>query len=432
MIGAAAALTVAAASQAHALDLNAEPGLITETVASRDRLKYYDNLKIYGVESVSERPRVYAMPDGVRLGNFLAFQSVEETAVYDSNIFGTATNAEADWRSELKAALSVQSQLPRHQLLFNLNGKLVNYLNNPDQDHADGDAHIRGSIDVDHANAISASLNTEYKHEDLSASTVSRNAGEPIPVWRNGISAGWTHDAGLLYGTWSATAENRDYFSVKALDGSTLDQNFRDQTMYSTTLRGGYRFSPGYEAIGKVRAVRLTNEGDETTDRDSYGYEALAGVGWETNPLVSWMLIGGYGIRDYDRTDLDRLATYLVEGQVRWLPTQRLSLYATARRTIDDELGASDSGRINTSLDVRAEYDIYHNLVAVAAAGWQEGEFIGVDRTDTTFSAGAELQYFYTKNMLFTLGYEFDRRDSTQDDFDLDRHQVRIGGKLRF
>lgn len=434
VIGAAtaAALTFAGSSDAFALDINAEPGLITETVATRDRLKYYDNIKIYGAEAVGERPRVYAMPDGVRLGNFLVFPWIEETGVYDSNILGSAQNPVADWRSELKAAVSAQSQFPRHQLLFNIDGAQVNYLDNPSQDHTDGGAHVRGSFDVDHANAVSASVHTELKHEERSSSTAARDAAEPVPVWRNAVSAGWTHDAGKLYGTLSATAESRDFFSVKSLSGATLDQNFRDQMMYSSTLRGGYRFSPGFEAIGKLRALRAANEGDAVTDRDSYGYEALTGLSFETNPLLSWKVIGGYGLRDYDRTDLSNFATYLVEGQVRWLPTQKLSLYGTARRTIDDTLGADDGGRVNTSIDLRAEYEIYHDLVAVGTAGVTKGEYIGLSRTDTTFAAGAELQYFYTKNMLFTLGYDYDNRDSTQDNYDLSRHQVRLGGRLRF
>jgi hypothetical protein len=158
----------------------------------------------------------------------------------------------------------------------------------------------------------------------------------------------------------------------------------------------------------------------------------LMGLSLETNPLLKWQVIGGYGIRDYDRKDLETIATYLLEGSVRWIPTQKLSLYATGRRVIDDALGAEDGGRISTSLELRGEYEIYHDLVAVGTAGIIKGEFLGLNRTDLTYAAGAELQYYYTKNMLFTLGYEYDQRDSTQDDSDMTRHQVRLGGRLRF
>jgi hypothetical protein len=434
VIGAAAvaALTVVGTTPVTALDINAEPGLLTETVGTRDRLKYYDSSKIYGAASVSEKPRVFLMPDGVRLGSFLTFPSVTETGIYDTNIFGSAKNPEADWRSELKAAVSSQSQFSRHQLLFNVDGTLVNYLENTDQDHVDGGAHIRGSFDIDHANAVAASVHTELKHEDRSASTASRDAAEPVPVWTNTISAGITHDVGKLYGTISATAQTSDYFSVKAFDGSKLNQDYRDQTLYSGTLRAGYRFSPGFEAIGKLRTLRATNEGDAITDRDSYGYEATTGLSFETNPVLKWALVGGYGIRDYDRNDLDTFATYLVEGQVEWQPTQRLTLYGTARRTIDDALGAEDGGRVSTAIELRAEYELYHDLVGAITASAIEGEYIGLDRTDYNYSAGTELNYFYTKNMLLTLGYEYGSRNSSQDDFDLTRHQVRLGGKLRF
>jgi hypothetical protein len=429
---ATAALVAVVPMEAWALDINAEPGLITDTVATRDRIKNYDTSKAFGAQAVGEQPRVYALPDGVRVGSFMMFPWVEETGIYDTNIFGAAENKEADWRSELKAAVTAASQFPRHQLIFDVDAAQVNYLNNTDQNHTNGSAHIRGAIDVDHANILAASVHTEYKHEDRSASTSSRDAAEPVPVWRNAVSAGWTHDVGKLYGTISAAAETNDYFSVKAKDGSTLNQDYRDQESFSGTLRWGYRYSPGYELIGKVRALRSTNNGDQYTDRDSMGYEALAGLSFETSPLLKWQVVGGYGIRDYDRKDLDTLASYLLEGQVRWLPTQRLSLYGTTRRVIDDALGAEDGGRINTALELRAEYEIYHDLVAAATAGISQSEFIGNDRTDLNYSIGAELQYFYTKNMLFTAGYDYSQRDSTREDSNMDRHQIRLGGRLRF
>ncbi|MFN3868973.1 MAG: hypothetical protein ACK4MF_07910, partial [Hyphomicrobiaceae bacterium] len=45
-----AAASLALAFDAVALDLDGTDGLITETIASRERLKDYDNIKKYGAE----------------------------------------------------------------------------------------------------------------------------------------------------------------------------------------------------------------------------------------------------------------------------------------------------------------------------------------------------------------------------------------------
>ena len=55
--------------RAFALDLDGVDGLITETVASRDRQRVWDNSKRYGAESIDERDRTFAKPEGIRAGN---------------------------------------------------------------------------------------------------------------------------------------------------------------------------------------------------------------------------------------------------------------------------------------------------------------------------------------------------------------------------
>lgn len=326
----------------------------------------------------------------------------------------------------------MQSQLPRHVLDFNVGTKLVSYLDHTDQNYANANATLRGALHIDHANTLAVTILSDLSHEERHEITASRSAAEPVPIWRNRASIGLTHDAGKLYGTLSLTAEHLDFLDVEAIDGTLLNQDIRDQTTYSAQLRAGYRFSPGYEIIGKVRALRNTNNGNAKDNHDANGYEALAGVSWETNPLLKWDLLGGLGWRDYDRADLSTLQTHLLEGHVRWLPTQRLSLYGTAKYLIDDEIGADDGGRLLHEGDVRAEYEIYHDLVATAGAGIQQVEFLGTPRVDTVFSVNAGLQYFYTKNTLFTVDYTYDDRQSNEEGFDIQRNVFRIGGRLRF
>jgi hypothetical protein len=431
-VAAVAALSVGGAPSALALDLSTETGLITETVANRDRLRFYDSIKKYGAEAVSERDRKFALPDGVRVGNYTLSPWVEEAIVFDDNIYGTATDKQADWRSEFSTAVSAKSQLPRHVLDFNVGAKLVSYLEHSDQDYANADASVRGALHIDHANTLGVSVSTALDHEERSAITAPLAAAEPVTVYSHRATIGLTHDVGRLYGTLSVGAEYQDYDDVKTIDGSHLDQDTRDQLVLNGQLRAGYRISPGYEIVGKSRVIRTTNDGDAGTDRDVTGYEALAGVSWETNPLIKWELLGGVGWRDYDRADLDTLRTELFEGHMRWLPTQRLSLYATAKYTIDDSIGAQDNGRILHQGTVRGEYEIFHDLVATAGAGISEIDFIGEDRKDLVFEANAGLEHFYSKNVLLTVDYSYQNRDSNNDNFDLNRNVVRFGGRLRF
>ncbi len=431
---AAAAFSAMPYGGAAAIDVDSNGDLITDTVASQDMRREWQKAQEQGARTVEQADRGFAAPDGVRVGNFFIYPSVTETIAYDSNIYGQAKDPVADWRFITTPTLNVQSMLPRHAFDMTVFGRFMNFAEETDQNYANYGGSARGALHIDHAHTFSLSAVAKREHEERSALTASRAAAEPTPVDQFRVSAGLTRDAGRLYGTLSATADVLDYHSVAAIGGGTLNQSYRDQDIYATQLRAGYRISPGFDLVGKVRGIKQFNEPEVPglEDRNSKGYEVAAGLAFETDPLLRWRILGGYGVRNYDRADLANVATSLLEAQMQWLATSRLTLTANASREIVDELGAEDNGRIENTASLLADYEIRHDLFASANVGFTEAEFLGSDRVDDVFEAGVSLEYTYTKNMLFTLGYTYETRNSNDPDFDLDRSIVRAGGTLRF
>lgn len=420
------------APAAAALDLDGTDGLITETIASQERNKDYDDAKTYGAEPVRDRDRSYAMPDGLHAGNYTVFPSVGATVVYDDNIFRSDANKVSDWRSELTPAIKFQSQLPRHVLDLSLDGKIVNYLDNTSQDYANVRAKLDGALHFDHAHTLSASFLSALEHEERGEISSPLTAAEPIEVFHNRASVGVTRDVGRLYGTLMATFERWDYADVRALNGDRLDQDFRDTSQFSAALRFGYRFSPGYEFIGKVRALRELNRGNDLFDRDATGYEAMVGLAFETSPLLRWRLLGGYGFRDFNQHDIEDVATGILEAQVEWLPTQYLTVTAAATRQIIAADAVEDAGRIETRLVGRIDYEVWHNVVMNFGLEYVDAEFVGDARRDQTFAARVGVDYHMNKNWLLSLGYQYAVRRSTEDAFDMTRNRFMVGAKLRF
>ncbi len=432
LVGASAAAGLLCGPHAQANNLDSDDGLITETVAGRDRLKVYDNIKKYGAERVADRDRQFAQPDGVRIGNFIVYPSIADNVVYDDNIFDSSVGRTADWRNEFRPGIALQSNLPRHEIDLSLAGKIVTYADNTDQNYEDYIAQIRGALHFDHATTMSASVLSALEHEERSAITAPIDAAEPVPVTHHRVVAGLTRDAGRLCGTLSATAEDYNYGDVTATDGSTLDQSYRDQTIYSAQLKTGYRFSPGYDLITKFKVSRLINEGQDDENRDAMEYEALTGLAFETDPLLRWRLLGGYGWREYDSSSLSSVSSGLLEGDVIWLPTQRMTVYGTIKHEIVDYIGSVGDGLIETSASARIEYEIRHDLVGTVDLEYLDANFIGSPRHDQILTAGVGLDYYYTKNWLFTLGYVFEDRQSNEDIYDTTRNRFRAGAKLKF
>ncbi|MGH1418536.1 MAG: outer membrane beta-barrel protein [Hyphomicrobiaceae bacterium] len=418
---------------ANALDLDGTDGLNTETVASRERIKDWDNIKQYGAERVLEdRDRQHVAAEGVRAGSYLIFPSADANVIFDDNIFNRDADKHSDIKFELAPEVQFNSRLPRHALNFSLNGKLVSYLENTEQNYENIGATVGGALHFDHAHTLSASILSELTHDERGSITAPKSALGPIPVFHNRISAGITRDVGRLYGTVYATAETFDYKDVRAVDGSILDQDTRDTEIYSAQLRAGYRFSPGYDFISKVRLLRQYNTGFGNQSMDSHGYEAVGGLAFETNPLLRWRVVGGVGLRDFDDPALDNILTTLAEAQMQWLPTQRMTITGKLKREIIDTVSAEDGGRVETSLSGRVDYDIYNNLVLSVGGSYSQAEFFGTTREDDALTGKISLNYFLNKNWLFTFAYEHEFRDSTQDIFDSSRNRYLIGAKMKF
>lgn len=431
--GTVAALMVAGVpAPTSALDLDSDGGLITETVAGRERLGVYDQAKKFGAERVSERDRAHLMPEGFRAGNYIVLPSIGAAVVYDDNIFGTDLDRHADIRSEITPGIRFQSQLPRHVLDLSVGGKIVNYRENPEQDYASVQAKLDGALHFDHAHTLSISTLSALEHEERSDALLPTTAGEPVAIVHNRAAIGITRDVGRLYGTLSASFDRWDFNDATTSSSARLEQDQRDLDLMAAQVKFGYRISPGYELVGKVRALQQWNRGNTLTDYDGIGYEAMAGVAFETNPLVRWRLLGGYGIRDYELATIKDVATSLLEGQVQWLATQRMTLYGTATRAVEDRVGTDVGGRIESRLHGKLEYEIQNNLLLTVDGELRDSDFIGVTRRDRGWSARVGLDYYHTKNWLFTFGYEHQVRDSTEDAFDVTRNRFSVGAKFRY
>ncbi|MEM7679009.1 MAG: outer membrane beta-barrel protein, partial [Myxococcota bacterium] len=382
--------------------------------------------------TVDVSPSAGNVPAGIRSGNYTIYPSAGVAVVYDDNIFASDTNRVSDFRSEITPSVRLKSSLPRHVFDFSLDGKIVSYFDNTDQDYANYRARADSALHFDAAHTISISASSLLEHEEQSDALFTVGAAEPIPRFEHSAAVGITRDVGRLYGTLAAGFTRRDYSDVRDTLGGTLDQDSRDTDTWTAQFSGGYRFSPGFEIVSILRTSRIENRGNDVSDRDAWNYEVLAGLAFETNPLLKWRILGGYGVRDYDDAGLEPLETLLLQADVQWSPTRRLTVYGTLYQQIEEAFDSTSNGVIRQGANIRGEYEIYHNLFLRAGTEYRQDDFNGSGRTDDVYAANIGLQYYLNKNWLFTFDYEHQVRDSTEDLLDMHRNRFRVGARLRF
>jgi len=425
---------LAASAPAHAgdLDLDDRDGLNTTTIAKKERDIEWHKEKILGAEEVLGQNRSFVKPDGLRAGNYIILPEAGAAVTFDDNIFSTDAEKVSDFRSDLTPSVQFRSELPRHVLDFSLDGRIVNYLEHTDQNYENVKGRLEGALHFDNAHTLSATILSALDHEERNSPSYPFAASEPVQVWYNKAAVGITRDVGRLYGTISAAAESWDFADNVALDGQPLDLDYRDTQAYSTSLRMGYRISPGYDLIGKVRGIKTLNRGDATSNQDSLGFEALAGLAFETNPLLRWRIMGGFGVWDYEQAGQENLTTSLMEAEIEWLPTQRLTIYGTLTRRLNEIGGPDGSSLLQTGANIRADYEIYHNLLLNVGASIREDDSVSLGTSELVYGGSIGLEYYLNKNWLFTFTYQHDVRESDSDSRDMHRNRFMIGAKLRF
>jgi len=417
---------------ARALDLGSNGGANEETIALRERLRDYDNIKRYGAERVEDRDRRLFQPEGIRAGNFIFLPSIGTALVFNDNVLLTNQNRQADWRAEITPGLRVVSQLPRHSFDLSLGGRIVEYKEHEELNQANAFVKAAGALHFDHAHTLSMSVLSRLDHTDQLdpfSPTFSRYL---VPFRENRAKIGLTRDAGRLYGTISATFESLDFDDARTASGQRISQDAADMRTASVELRTGYRFSPGYEAIVKLRGLRQLNQGDATIDRDAYSWEVLAGLHGEASPLLRWRLLGGYGVREFDQKNLDAARSVLAEAELQWLPTQNMTITAMARRAITGGLDLDTAGLVETSFRTRVDYEIYHNVVLKLGVEFSDHDYLGSARHDRVIAGRFGIDWYLSKNWLLNVSYEHYVRDSNIAENDLTRNVVMIGAKLSF
>lgn len=420
------------AAPARALDLQPDTNIITDTIASAERRRDYDDSAKQGAGTVAGHMRGPGEPEGLRLGNFYAFPELRTSTAFDDNIFRSSIEKHSDIRIEVLPSVRVLSQLPRHVLDFAVSGKLVSLLEHDDQNYQDVSASFSGGLHFDHAHTLSVNLMSEYEHQEKGLALTPRDAGTPVPIFHNRAALGLTRDQGRLFGTVSISADRFDYTDVDNIQGQPLDQDYRDNDLFTAQLRAGYRFSPGFTLLAKLKALEQLNAGNETESSQSAGYEATAGLQFQSNTLLKWHLLGGWGVRDFERGNKADVESSLFEGGVEWLPLERLTFKGTLSRSISAELTDDGTGIIQTAAAGKIDYDIFNNLVGHAGLSVSQAEFTSSERKDLTYGANISLDYYYTQNWLFTLGYDYEMRQSNIDLNDMSRNRVTVSAKLRF
>ncbi|MEZ5842516.1 MAG: outer membrane beta-barrel protein [Hyphomicrobiaceae bacterium] len=426
-----------AATPALALDLKEIGADLAVTPAHIERLKTWESAKVNGARTAGEIGDPYGHPEYRRIGNFLVINRVDTALVYDSNVLAAPVAARSDLTWVTTPLLVVRSDLPRHILDLQLSGTFARQLRTTSLDHDDASARIAAIFHIDHAHILSLKSGIALTHEDRLAVGAALNATSLTPILHSFAAAGLKRDAGRLWASSGVSFDAWQYDDVRNAAGAPITQGHRDTSEAAVDFKLGYRFSPGFELIGRAKGLRRQNTGDVNVDTTAWGAEAIAGIRLELGPLFRLAFDGGYGIRDYDRAGVATAGIGLIEGRLSWLVTPSLTTHITISRAFDDGVGTATAGsgsggRVQQQAGARLDYWLARNLMFTLGADYRETAFQDGGRVDQRLTGQARLKRHIGPGLILSLGVEHLDQRSTDPAFDIKRSQISAGARIRF
>ena len=371
-------------------------------------------IKIPRGKTVFERQRPELDPLGIRMGGFILYPSLAVSEEYNDNIFTTDTGTIDDFITRITPKVSLKSNWNNHALNFFGGRDIARHLDNSAEDWEDFNVGTTGRLDVRRNTQIRARAEFQNRHVERSDPD-DTGAAEPTEYdVYIGQLEGFQRFNRLNF-TLGGSIERQDYD-----DDVATNNDDRDRNDIEVSLRAGYEIVPQYEAFVRTAySIREYDDGfdDAGLDRDSEGYDVVAGVAVDFGGILFGDFFAGYMSRDYDDILLNSIDGPTVGAEITWNVTPLTTFIGTIKREIlestsGDGMGSFASGRFYTEVGVSAQHELLRNLLLGADISYSNDDYEGIDREDNVFKLGLNANYMMHRNLYLRGGYKLNIRES--------------------
>jgi hypothetical protein len=384
---------------------------------------------------VRERPRPEYDAIGIHAGGFTLFPMIQAGATFEDNVFAVVAGAKSDTIGELTPVVRLNSNWSSNELDFTASGTSRYYSSYSALNSTDWRVEGYGRLDV----VRDASIDGDVSYFDGIESLLDN----PIPNLAKPIE--YTQLTGNFGGQWSAArtkfvarlqSDKYDFKNGTLLNGFVVDQNDRDRTVTQFTGRADYSVSPDtavfVSASGNWRDYRLRPP-VATIDRNSDGYNILAGFNFGVTRLIHGDLGVGYLHQTYDQPGVPDLSGFAANVKLEWLPTEVVTVTGTAARQVGDSGVGGTASIITSQAGVTADYEFRRDIILSAGAAYYQDDYNNISRRDDRWSA--MLSGDYMLNRVAAVFVKYSYWDQNSNDAVAGRiykvNDVSIGLRLR-
>ena len=336
-------------------------------------------------------------PIGMRAGAFTLYPAVELIAGYDRNP-GRMPGGSGASLYTVAPELLVQSNWSRHELKADLRGSYTGY--SPDETPTLSrpyfNGKVDGRIDVTHDTRIDLNGRLLVSTDNPGSPNLQANIAK-LPVFTTvGGSAGLVKQFNRLDLSIKGDVERTAYQASSLTDGTIASNDDRDYNQYGGTLRAAYELSPGvkpYIEFGADTRMHDLNTDFFGYQRDSKGLTGLVGSTFKLTNLLTGDIGIGYGKRTYQDPRLDQISGLIGNASLIWTANALTTVKLTGTSTVSETVIPGVPGELSRDIGLQLDHSFRRWLIGTVKVGFGLDNYVGLDRQDKRFSAGAGLTY---------------------------------------
>lgn len=381
-------------------------------------------------DTVTDRHRPDFDPKGINLGGFTLLPVLGVKGVYDDNILASDTAERDDYIAIFQPEVTLKSKWSQHSLQVSAAGEIAKYESNSNEDYEDFRIGGSGRIDVTRDMNIGASISYAAEHESRS-SPDDPGGVEPTEIDVLTPTARFFNRWNRVSLTVDGRAAIYDYKDAVAAGGATIDNDDRDRNRYNTSVRLGYQFVTEYEGFirGSYNKISYDDAVDSSGfNRDSDGYEIVAGARIDIGGKLFGDVFGGYRRQDYDDPSLAPIDGATYGGALTWNVTGLTTLKASVTRSIVETTQVGASGYFSTEFRGSVDHELLRNLILGGYGSFTINDYEGNGRDDDDIDVGVYVRYLMHRNLYLSASYSYEQRESNivGADFEKNVFMVRL------
>jgi hypothetical protein len=369
---------------------------------------------------------------GIRSGSWMFYPSITAGALYDSNVFSTQSDHKSDVAAVENPSLRVTSLSERNPVTFDAYIKSRQYSQYSDLDQTDASVRAKGRVDITHDSGVLYNFQAAYLHEAVGSLSSPLGAAEPTPY-------AYTHENVTYWKQYQRFTmslglrnDNYDFGSTRAQDGTTINQDSRDGSIYAGHARIDYAYGANlgfFTAFeGNLRDLRGTPSGSLS----SHGYRSLTGVNFSLTHLIGGEIGAGFTSQRFDDPTIGTVSGPAFRALITWSPRRSVDVKFKAEEISTEAVETVASGVRAQSVMLGVDYEFRRNVVFSTFAGYENDKFFGQDRRDDVYSATAGVKYLFNRYSSVALNYKYVNRNSNVPSAVYDKHEIGIDVTAHF